>query len=109
MRFVYTALISCITLSALSAADKCVSCVANEGARNVVSGGIQKRCRWAKGTPYKCNWLGYNCIFCPISDDVNTAKIETYCESKAHLDFTYNGGPKVVGYAMRSWNLANCQ
>ena len=60
-------------------------------------------------TPYKCNWWGYNCRFCRISDDVNTAEIEAYCESKAHKAFTYNGGPRHVGFAMRSWNLANCQ
>lgn len=109
MKFVYTALISCIALSALSAADRCVSCVANEGARNVISSGIQYQCRRAKGTPYGCNFFGYACDFCRIPDGANTEDIMDYCNSKAYNTFTYNGGPKSVGFVMRSWNLANCK
>lgn len=108
MKFVYTALIGCIALSALSAADKCVSCVEDEGARNVVSGGIQKRCCWTNGKPFKCNALGYNCQFCLISDDADTKQIRDYCESKSH-SITTNRGTRMLKYAMTSWNLVNCQ
>ncbi|KAI9239604.1 MAG: hypothetical protein BYD32DRAFT_410717 [Podila humilis] len=108
MKFVYTTLISCIVLSALSAADKCVSCVEDEGARNVVSGGIQKRCRWTKGTSYSCNWFGFNCKFCRISDDADTTQIMDYCRSKSHY-ITTDRGTRYLQFTMTTWNLSKCQ
>jgi hypothetical protein len=104
MKLVYTVLVSCIVLSALAAAEEeCVACTLQP---NIIEGGIQKRCKRAKGTPYQCNFAGYQCKFCKLSGkDAITKDMKDWC--KSHSRYNSDGTVK-DRFDIDVWSLTKC-
>ncbi|KAI1315848.1 hypothetical protein EDD11_000283 [Mortierella claussenii] len=105
MKFVYTALVSCIALSALAAAaeEKCVACTEQP---NIVVGGIQGSCGRAGGKPYKCNFLGYNCKFCLLPNkSAITQEMTSWCDSN---DVRNSDGTIKDDFGIDTWSLTKC-